>query len=894
MEHHKNQLFHHSVHHQKQPPFSLKHLSAITLAIAASPLFWSGNVQAADLFIEGGTGGSAITATGDGTNPNAGTYSAGATASIDDTITGSAATGGDGALISGTGLSSQNSADDVHVTTNGSHETSTGTAGVNDFGQGTANSGTNGIASGSGTAQGGNGGNADLVLSGTQTFDSINIVGGQAGSASGYGAIGGAGGTVNFTVNGDLIVSDDINIDAGAGGLTGSYREPANQGGAGGRGGDVIFTINGSLNAGGGDDISLYGGMGGMATNSTEAAGSGGDLILNVQRDLHADTFYIEGGYGGEASDLTGGTGGHGGNINIHVAQSAIVADLVINNGEVGLGTPNAQGGNSGNVTMTVNGTLNATSLTLDAWHSHVAADNNGHSGQLTLNVGTLITEDGNFHQENNNDGEIGNNLAVNVGTLLVLPNTVSSLHFYQNNPATMVFNTIQLTENSTMDVWEDDGGGFSFNTLRVSGLNATYDTSTGTSSTLNAQNKSLVFDLPGTIVAGDVMLYAPNGIQVDGANVTLTAAAGVPSLSIGDAVTLIDNTTGTVGNSGVQSVFYGATEYNFDIQNSANSLLARLVEKEIPIDPDTGKADGSAKAYAEGLLAPTLSLNSSTDAIAGTGLMYAEMADISGKHLFVNASGSHIKGNTGSHITSDNFHLLAGVSFGLETDAGKIIIAPFAEYGRGDYDTYNSFGTSSVSGNGDLKHWGAGVMGQYRMDNGIYLDGSVRAGRIKSDFSSSDMGWGAQYDTRSNYYGAHIGAGYQMDLAQNHHLDTYAKLLWTHQDGDDFYTRAAERVDYDAIDSLRTRLGARYHYDLQTNAQIMLGAAWEYEMDGKLHSRISAVPIEEPSLRGHTGIIEAGLNWQPAPNWNVRINAFGLAGQREGGGGSVNIDFRF
>ena len=877
-----------------QPPFYLKHSCIALLAIAASPLLWSGVAQAGSslptLSIEGGAGGSAVTSTGSGTPSSIIDVDGdGGIASIDDGIAGAGATGGNGALISNNTTDSQNTASDVDVTTPGSY-TSPGSAGNNAFGQGTAYGGLNGTSSTPSTAQGGKGGNADLTLSGTQAFKYILLTGGNGGAGSGVGAVGGAGGSINFSILGDLTLSNALNISTGSAGSTSSSpREVADQEGFGGRGGDVTFTVQGNMFS---ESISLEGGTGGDVTDSNQAASAAGDLFLTIHGDLYTNDFEAIGGDGGDASNLAGGTGGHGGNLDIHMRQSAYIEDLDLRNGTSdSTGTVSAQGGNGGNVTLTVNETLMVKNLGVDVWYDQVAADNDGIDGTVTLNANTLIVEDGYFRQGFNSNNEYGDNLVVNVGTLLVLPNTTSTLNFEDNNPAKTVFSTIHLSDNSALEI-EENNGGFSFNTLKVSGLNAVYDTSS-TSNVLNAQNKSLVFDLPSTITAGDTMLFAPSGVDVQGATVTLLTSTGVPLLRTGDAVTLIDNTTGTVNNTGTEDIFYGATEYNFKIE-SGTSLLARLVGKKILTDPETGEANGYAKVYAEGLLAPMLSLSNSTDVIVGMGMMNAELAQIKGNHLFINTSASHIKGNTGSHISSDNYHLLTGVSLGMETAQGKFTVAPFAEYGKGDYNSYNSFGFLSVSGSGDVRYWGAGVMGKYHFNNGIYLDGSLRGGRIKSDFSSNSMGWGSNYDTNSTYYGAHMGVGYLMELASSHHVDAYAKLLWTHQKGDDVYTKALEWIDYDNVNSLRTRLGVRYQYDIQENTQLLLGAAWDYETDGEMDAHISGIKIQSPSLRGHTGVLEAGFNWQPTPNWDLQFNVFGLAGKREGGGGSVYINYKF
>jgi len=861
----------------------------LALTAVVTPALWTTVAFADDLYVSAGHGGNAVTSTGSGSTPFVSVDGLGADAAAVDDAASAAASGGNGAYAGNiVGAQSQGGIADAP---GGYAASSAGGSANNSLGFGSAEDGGTGDAPNISAAHGGVGGNVDISYTGVQSFGTLNLEAGHGGNASGVNAQGGNGGNITINANDHITIDNALHMAGGnAGAVQNSSRVSADQSGTGGQGGNVSLTVQGNFTTSNTALIELTGGSGGAAAFSNQAANHGGAVSMSVNGDMQANQIVISGSAGGAASTLVGGTGGNAGDVNIHVGQSAVISNLSMQSGTTGTGTANAQGGNGSNVTMTVNGTLQATTLNLNALYDALSPSD-GMDGNVRLNAGTLITDNAIFSQAANTSSEWGNNLYVNVGTLLLEPGQSTYLHFYENNPNHVVFDTILLNSNSNLMV-DNHNGGFSFNTLHVAGTNAMYQDVTN--DPLNASGKNLVFDLPSSSVNNDVMLSAFSGVNVSGAHVTLLAQAGVPFLTPGDTVTLIDNTSGTVSNTGEQAVLYGATQYNFEVINNPGDLVARLNAKTVQTNPSTGKANSYAKAYAEGLLAPTLALNGGTDMLVNTGMAQARLAEATGRNLFVTFSGNHTKGNTGSHITSEGYHLMSGATFAMETSAGKLLLAPFAEYGKGNYDTYNSFTGLSVHGSGDTKYWGAGIMSRLDMDSGVYLDSSLRAGRTDSDFSSPNMGWGARYDTRSTYYGAHMGVGYQLDLAQQHHLDTYAKLLWTHQSGDDIITQAREWLTFDAVDSLRTRLGTRYTVDLQDNVQLMLGAAWDYETDGKVNARISGVPIEQPSLKGSTGLLDAGFRWQPTERCEVNLGVFGLVGKREGGGGTVSINYAF
>lgn len=182
----------------------------------------------------------------------------------------------------------------------------------------------------------------------------------------------------------------------------------------------------------------------------------------------------------------------------------------------------------------------------------------------------------------------------------------------------------------------------------------------------------------------------------------------------------------------------------------------------------------------------------------------------------------------------------------------------------------------------------------------GLYAEASLRAGRLKTAWSSTDLidnlDRGASFETSTPYYGAHAGLGHRFSLTDALRADIHAKYFWTRQEGETV-TIFGDTFDFDAVDSHRLRLGARVEYDLTPNITPYLGAAWEREFSGSARSTVPyyGMDIASVSTRGNSGLFEAGLTLRtttlPA---TLNVGFTGSTGTREGIGGHINVVLMF
>jgi len=172
-------------------------------------------------------------------------------------------------------------------------------------------------------------------------------------------------------------------------------------------------------------------------------------------------------------------------------------------------------------------------------------------------------------------------------------------------------------------------------------------------------------------------------------------------------------------------------------------------------------------------------------------------------------------------------------------------------------------------------------------------IEASGRGGAVRTDYSSADlrdyMGNWSEYDFTTPYYGAHAGLGWERSLGERWGLETYAKWMWTHQEGT-VADVLGDAVEFDPVNSHRARAGLRLLMSPNDAFSLRAGAAYEYEFDGSVRARVHGVEFGVPDLTGGTGLFEAGLRFGLSEKVNVDLGGQGFVGKREGGAGMVRV----
>ena len=269
------------------------------------------------------------------------------------------------------------------------------------------------------------------------------------------------------------------------------------------------------------------------------------------------------------------------------------------------------------------------------------------------------------------------------------------------------------------------------------------------------------------------------------------------------------------------------------------------------------------------------------------------------GVKTFAAVHGNRSKYDVNSDLKINGWSTIVGVGNAAEfADGDEFSWGVFYENGSGNYRTFNEFNNEFFRGDGNLVYNGGGIAARYENANGVYTEGSLRAGMLKSDMDNAlrdGSGNYYGYDSESAYYGAHIGVGKIISLSDSSDLDVYGKFFHTYTEGDSF-TVANDKFEFDSITSDRLRLGARVTTNKANAFSTYYGLAYEYEFNGDADMRAQNLAAPTQSLQGSSYMAEVGFNYQPTPDspWNFDLNLRGYAGEREGGSFNVQATYTF
>ena len=260
------------------------------------------------------------------------------------------------------------------------------------------------------------------------------------------------------------------------------------------------------------------------------------------------------------------------------------------------------------------------------------------------------------------------------------------------------------------------------------------------------------------------------------------------------------------------------------------------------------------------------------------------------------------VQGNRSTYDVADDLKIngwsvIAGFGAENEHKGGDFAWGVFYENGSGNYRTYNTFNNEFFRGDGSMVYNGGGIAARYENAHGVYTEGSLRAGMLKTEMDNAlrdSSGASYGYDSESTYYGAHVGVGQIFELSENTDLDVYGKFFHTYVEGDSF-TVGSDKFDFDSVTSDRLRVGARVT-KRQAKVNTYYGLAYEYEFNGDADMTAQGIRAERQSFGGGSGIAELGFNYQPGTDspWNFDLNLRGYVGERQGGSFNVQATYTF
>ena len=372
-------------------------------------------------------------------------------------------------------------------------------------------------------------------------------------------------------------------------------------------------------------------------------------------------------------------------------------------------------------------------------------------------------------------------------------------------------------------------------------------------------------------------------------------------NLAVGDTVNLVKGEQGLVTDDALKTVSGAALgkaeflamnnmstddQYGLSISKlDANTIIATVDSKTPMNNEDRHKSPAETRESVVSMV------NAGADLLAGQGMSNAAdaaAAEQAGKDgaaapgsggyaPFAAVGVSSLRAQSGSHVDTKGIGLALGFARELQNKSGKLLVGPLLEYGYGRYDSYQDNGTQA---DGKSHYWGAGIIVKQTNHNGMYYEGSLRAGRMGSDYNRNDPVVGRMsYDSDVTYFGAHLGIGKVQDIGHDNTLDYYGKYFYSHTGGDRvFINGAGVTADFDGVDSHRLRVGARLTHAVNEKNKIYGGLAWQYEFNGDARVTYSGGGnAPSPSVKGSSGMLELG--WQVKPGRSPMVIDLGVTG---------------
>ena len=396
----------------------------------------------------------------------------------------------------------------------------------------------------------------------------------------------------------------------------------------------------------------------------------------------------------------------------------------------------------------------------------------------------------------------------------------------------------------------------------------------------------------------GGTVLTITEGTENDLANteIYLNSIAGGSKIAVGDTMTLIESNKSV--NLGIKKDNIKVKDNFFAGVATEGTGMATVNDDGVDFTIDTLKANSQIDLVAENRAVAAAFVNQGTDLISDS-LDVLSRDDNYGVKTFAAVHGNRSKYDVNSDIKINGWSVIAGVGNADKFDNGsEFSWGAFYENGSGNYRTYNEFNNEFFRGDGSLVYNGGGIAARYTNKNGVYTEGSLRAGMLKSDMDNAlrdGAGNYYGYESESAYYGAHIGVGKIISLSESSDLDVYGKFFHTYTEGDSFKV-ANDEFEFDSINSDRLRIGARITSNKENKFSTYYGLAYEYEFNGDADMTAQGLKAPTQSLQGSSIMAEFGFNYQPTPTspWSFDLNMRGYTGERQGGSFNVQATYTF
>ncbi len=332
------------------------------------------------------------------------------------------------------------------------------------------------------------------------------------------------------------------------------------------------------------------------------------------------------------------------------------------------------------------------------------------------------------------------------------------------------------------------------------------------------------------------------------------------------------------------------------NIQNNANNSNNNNSNNNNSSNGNTNMNPQTKSLLQGRLVAPAL-INGGADYLStGVDSLYENTNLDKNKTSTGSNSFTHVRADnrdvtTGSHVKLKGVAFDVGHAWNKSFGMGNLMYGFAAEYGNTRYTSHLDDGTK---GKGKAWYLGANIFSNYLWNNGLYVQGSLRSGRVSGDYRSNDFvhanGNSVSYNNDSNYIAGHIGMGKIWQLGNQNTFDTYIKYFDSHTSSSKAKLSSGETYHFASVRSQRSRIGMQYNHNID-KLNLHFGLAHEREWNGDVRAQYQGHSLPSPTMKGGTAVGEAGVDYQlGGKQLNTALQAF--SGRQRGVGLRLGMKF--
>ena len=398
-------------------------------------------------------------------------------------------------------------------------------------------------------------------------------------------------------------------------------------------------------------------------------------------------------------------------------------------NGDVyGVGNDNYDEAASGG-----NVTISGGSISGDVYGGR---SNNDSANNNTVNIKDYVIISNNYHNlaaihgGQSNDGSANNNTVnISCGTIRSVG---ASIDVYGGYSEMGSANDNEIIISGSADITNANLHGYGGRVTNATGNTLTIDGwSDSTKSVQNFndiafkninwnENKPVL-----TITTGDLTNTTIDTIHI----------AGGSNINVGESMTLIES-----GNNTNLGLTEGNVTDTFTAGVALEGTGTTSVDNEgnVSFTVNNLKASSQAVGAAQTRAASAAFVNQGTDLISDS-LDTISRDDNYGVKTFAAVHGNRSKYDVADDIKINGWSTIVGVGNADKFDNGsELSWGVFYENGSGNYRTYNSFNNEFFRGDGSMVYNGGGIAARYENKNGVYTEGSLRAGMLKNELDNA------------------------------------------------------------------------------------------------------------------------------------------------------------